>query len=129
MLESEVDDYRHPSRRAFRFAWYISKAAMPLGTVWVLTSVVISALCGTGVALCREIMLEELQRRLPDEQKIKYPRLSYKYPLIARMHAEFYPESRIRALSRFLFGIAILTMGTLMFGSLVMVIYRRVAAP
>ena len=48
---------------------------MPLGTLWV-GSVAIFALCGTGVALCREIMLEEVQRRLPEGQKIKYPYLS-----------------------------------------------------
>lgn len=98
---------------------------MPLGTLWVLGSVAISALCGTGVALCREIMLEEVQRRLPEGQKIKYPYLSYKYSQIVQAHEQFYPESRIRAVSRFLFGMALVTMGSLMIISFGLVMFRQ----
>lgn len=100
---------------------------MPLGTVWVLGSVAISALCGTGVALCREIMLEEVQRRLPEGQKIKYPYLSYKYSQIVQAHERFCPESRIRAVSRFLFGMALVTMGSLMIISFGLVMFRLLA--
>jgi hypothetical protein len=100
-------------------------ATVPLGTLCVLGLVAVAALCGTGVALCREIMLDEVQRRLPEGQKIKYPYLSYKYSQIVRLHAQFYPESRIRAASRFLFGMALVTMGSLMLISFGLVMYRR----
>jgi hypothetical protein len=98
---------------------------MPLGTLWVLASVALFALCGAGVSLCREIMLEEVQRRLPEGQKIKYPYLSYKYSQIVRLHEQFYPESRIRAVSRFLFRMGILTIGSLMFILFGLVMYRH----
>jgi hypothetical protein len=87
---------------------------LPLGALWVLGPVAIFALCGTGVALCREIMLEEVQRRLPEGQKIQHPRLSHKYSQIVKAHEQFYPESRIRPVSRLLFGMALVTMGSLM---------------
>jgi hypothetical protein len=71
-------------------------------------------------------MLEEVQRRLPEGQKIKYPRLSYKYSQIVNLHAEFYPESRIRAVSRFLFRMGAATIGSLMLISFVLVMFRHV---
>jgi hypothetical protein len=89
--------------------------------------VAISALCATGVALCRELMLDQLQRHLPEGQKIKHPHLSYKYSEIVRLHAQFYPESQIRVVSRFLFGTAALTMDSLIILSLVLVIFRQAA--
>jgi len=98
---------------------------MPLGTLWVLGSVAVFALCGTGVALCREIMLEEVQRCIPEGQKIEYPRLSYKYSQMVSLHTQFYPESRIRAVSRFLFGMALATMGSLMLISFGLVMFRQ----
>jgi hypothetical protein len=70
-------------------------------------------------------MLEEVQRRLPEGQKIKYPYLSYKYSQIVKAHELFYPESRIRAVSRFLLGMALVTMGSLMIISFGLVMFRQ----
>ena len=98
---------------------------MPLGTLWILVSIGIFSLCGTGVYLCREIMLEEVEHRLPEGQQIKFPRLSYQYSQIVKLHAQFYPESRVRAVSRFLFRIAVVTIGSVMLISFVLVMFRH----
>lgn len=95
-----------------------------LGLVWVVVSVAISTVCGLGVGLCREIMLEDVQRRLPEGEKIKFPYLSYKYPQILSLHAEFYPESRIRAVSRFLTWVALSSIGSLGVIALAIVIFK-----
>lgn len=97
---------------------------MSPGTIWVFATIIVFAVCGTGIVLCREIMLEEVQRRLPEGQKISYPYLSWKYPEIVRLHAQYYPESRIRAASRFLKVLALTSIGTLGLGALVIVIVR-----
>lgn len=100
-----------------------------LGVLWVVGSVAFSALCGVGVALCREIMLEEVQRQLPEGQKIKHPHLNYRYFEIVNQHARFFPQSRIRAVSKFLVWMACLTMGSLMIITLGIVILRGARQP
>lgn len=97
-----------------------------LGLVLVTGSVSIFAACGMGVALCREIMLDQVQRRLPEGQKITYPYLSWKYPEILKLHEQYYPEARIRAVSRFLKYVALITIGTLGLGMLGTVILRSI---
>ena len=84
-----------------------------LGLVLVIGSVSIFAVCGTGVALCREIMLDQVQRRLPEGQKIKYPYLSWKHSQIVQLHEQYFPNSSARAVSRFLTYAALSTIGTL----------------
>jgi hypothetical protein len=70
-------------------------------------------------------MLEEVEHRLPEGQQIKFPRLSYQYSQIVKLHAQFYPESRVRAVSRFLFRIAVVTIGSVMLISFVLVMFRH----
>jgi hypothetical protein len=87
--------------------------------VWVVGSLVVFAICGLGVALCREIILGEV-KGYPEGQKIKYPYLSWTYSEIVRVHQQLHPESRIRAVSRFLTYVGFITMASLalgMFGS------------
>jgi TRAP-type C4-dicarboxylate transport system permease small subunit len=89
-----------------------------------MSSIVVFAGCALGVALCREIMIDEVERRMPADERLGHPRLSFNYSRIVRLHAEFYPESRVRALSRFLFGLGALIMGSLVLGSFVCVLFR-----
>jgi len=86
---------------------------MQLIDLFALISFVFGVLCGIGVALIREIMLDEVQRRLPEGEKIRFPHLSYKYFEIVRLHAQFYPESRIRAVARFLIYAGAFAMGSI----------------
>jgi hypothetical protein len=97
---------------------------MSIGTLWVIGSVVIFSVCGLGVVLCREIMLEEVQNRMPAGTGIKYPRLSWRYPEIVRLHGQYYPNSRIRALNRFLSYVAAFVMGSLVIGLFGMVMLK-----
>lgn len=66
-------------------------------------------ICIFGVLLCYDVMLEEVQGRLPEGQKIKHPYLSNKFYEIVRLHGEFYPQSRLRSATRFLFRILAIT--------------------
>ena len=59
---------------------------MPIGTLWVVGSVVIFTVCSLGVALCREIMLDDLQNKMPTGLKISHPYLSWSYFEIVRLH-------------------------------------------
>lgn len=86
---------------------------MTLGAILVLISVGFAAACALGASLCREIMLEEVQRRLPEQQKIRHPYLSWKIFEIIRLHEQYYPESRIRAVNRFLIYLFVMTMGSI----------------
>jgi hypothetical protein len=98
---------------------------MSMGIVWVVGSVVICTGCGLGVALCREIMLGEV-KRYPEGQNIKYPYLSWTYPEVIRVHQQLYPESRIRAVSRFLTYVGFITIGSLGLGVFVPIILRPI---
>ena len=99
---------------------------MPIGTLWVVGSVVISSVCGLGVALCREIMLDDLQNKMPTGLKISHPRLSWNYPEIVRLHNQYCPDSRVRAVSRFLLYLAVSVMVSLMVGLFGMVMLRSI---
>jgi hypothetical protein len=65
------------------------------GELLVLVPLGIATLCGIGMAVCRGIMLGELQGHLSGDQAIEFPRLSWNFSRIVRMHKEFYPQSRV----------------------------------
>jgi hypothetical protein len=100
---------------------------LPLGTLWVLGSVAIFTICGAGVALCREIMLDELQNKMPADLTIKHPHLSWRYSEIVNLHSQYCPNSRVRAVSRFLWYAAVFTIGSLVVVSFGMVMLRSIS--
>jgi len=86
--------------------------------------VTVFTICGLGVVLCREIMLDELQSVMPADRKIEHPHLSWKYFEIVDRHRQYFPNSRVRALSRFLLYIAAFVMGSLIVGWFGMVLLK-----
>lgn len=99
---------------------------MPIGTAWVIGSVVIFSICGLGVNFCRGLMLDDLQTKIPEGSTVKYPYLSWKYREIIRLHRQYCPASRVRATSQVLVCIAVLVMGSLMLGTFSMVMLKSI---
>ncbi len=73
---------------------------------------------------CYDVMLDQVNRRLPEGQKIKRPFFSHKWPAIVSLHEQFYPESRVRAEHRFLIRLSVITFASMGFIILAWVISR-----
>ena len=72
-----------------------------------------------------DTMLDQVNRRLPDDQKIKRPIFAnMNYYEVVRLHSQLYPGSRVRAKSRFLMRLMIITFGSLAFIAVAWVIFK-----
>ena len=83
---------------------------MPLGGVLVLVLLATATACCIGVVYYREVVIDELQQRVPDNARLRFPRSSWSFFDLIRQHQQYYPESRIRAAIRTLIGIALFSM-------------------
>ena len=71
----------------------------------------ISLICAVMINRRYDIMLDQLNARLPEGQKIKRPFLSHKWPQIVSLHGQYYPGSRVGAENRFLFRVFVISFG------------------
>jgi hypothetical protein len=86
---------------------------LSLGSIITLVMLTFATFCGLGTAACREVMLDEVRRKLPEGQTIPHSRSSFKVFEIIRLHEQYYPESRVRAVNRFLMFATILTIASM----------------
>lgn len=85
------------------------------------------AICFVCVVMangCYAVMFEQLNRRLPEGQKLERPFLSYKWAAIVSLHEELCPESQVRAELRLLKRVLVLTFGSIAFVMLAWVISK-----
>ena len=57
-----------------------------------------------GANLYYATLVSEVQQRLPENQRIRFPFASWNVFTIQRLHQQFYPVSRVRVVYRFLVG-------------------------
>jgi 4-hydroxybenzoate polyprenyltransferase len=84
----------------------------------------ICLICAAMANRCYDVMLDQVNRRLPEGQKIKRPFFSHKWSAIVSLHEQFYPESRVRAKHRLLIRLLFMTFAITGFIMLAWVISR-----
>ena len=84
----------------------------------------ICLICAAMVNRCHAVMLDQVNRRLPEGQKMKRPFFSYKWHAIVSLHEQFYPGSCVRAEQKFLLRLSAIAFGSIGFIMLAWVIYR-----
>jgi len=57
---------------------------------------IVGALCALGVFICREILIEELSARLPQEEQVNLPRLNLQFFRLMQLHQQHFPRSQVR---------------------------------
>jgi hypothetical protein len=63
---------------------------------WIFWSFfLLAAVCACIMTICREVMISELKDRPEFENSFKYPRLSWNFSEVWRLHRQLYPESRV----------------------------------
>ena len=77
---------------------------MPLGSLLVLLLLATATTCGIGAVYYREVLIVELQQKLPDDALPRFPRSSWSFFSLMRQHQQHCPESRVRAVMRVLIG-------------------------
>jgi|SRR5215472_14117380 len=77
---------------------------MSLGTVVFLGIFAAGVVCAMGANLYYATLVGEVQQRLPENQRIRFPFASWNVFTVARLHQQFYPVSRVRVVYRFLVG-------------------------
>jgi hypothetical protein len=102
-------------------------------------SILVSLLISIAFAICLicaamanhgyDVMLDEVNRRMPGGQRIKRPFFSYKWPAIVSLHEQLYPGSRIRRKHKLLIRVLVITLGSVGFIMLAWVISRGPAHP
>jgi len=80
---------------------------MPRGTVLFLSLFAVLALLCLGANVCYAILVDEVQRRNPDDHQIRFPFASWNVFTVARLQQRFYPVSRVRFVYRLTIGLAI----------------------
>lgn len=83
---------------------------MPLGGVLVLVLLATATACCIGAVYYREVVIDELQQRVPDDARLRFPRSAGSFFELMRQHQQYYPESRIRAVIRTLIGVSVCSM-------------------
>lgn len=83
---------------------------MPLGSVLVLILLATATACGIGAVYCREVIIDDLKQRLPDDALARFPRSSWSLFKLMRQHQQYCTESRIRAVIRILIGVGLCSM-------------------
>src|SRR2546423_11029829 len=78
-----------------------SSASSPLGTVLFLTPLVIGILSIAAANFQYQSMIDDVQTRLAEKNRILFPNASWNVFEITRLHREFYPGSRSAARRRF----------------------------
>jgi hypothetical protein len=71
-----------------------------------------------------DAMLDEVNRRLPEGQKIKRPFFSCKWHAIVSLHEQLYPESPTRREQRLLIRVLLITFVSLAFISIAWVLSK-----
>jgi hypothetical protein len=85
---------------------------MQLGTVLFVAPLAAAMLCGLGMWACCAIMSDEVQVRLPENDRIRFPGASWNTFKVTRLHREFYPASRVRVMYRLLARLALACLAT-----------------
>jgi hypothetical protein len=65
---------------------------MTLGSVLVLLLLATGTASGIGAVYCREVIIDELQERLPDDALPRFPRSSWSFFKLMRQHQQYCPE-------------------------------------
>jgi hypothetical protein len=86
---------------------------MPLGSVLVLLLLATATACGIGALYCREVIIDELQQRSPYDAPPRFPRSSWSFFELMRLHRQYCPGSRIRAVTRTLIQLGLCSMITI----------------
>jgi hypothetical protein len=71
-------------------------------TTIFLLPIVCATLCGLGLAWYREVMLTEIEGRIDEADRMRYPHLSWNFSKIRKLHRQLYPQSRLWATTQFL---------------------------
>jgi hypothetical protein len=82
---------------------------MSLGSVLVLLLLATGTACGIGIVYYREVIIDELELRAPDALP-RFPRASWSFFELMRLHKQYCPESRTRAAIRTLTLLALSSM-------------------
>jgi hypothetical protein len=61
---------------------------MGLAGVFVLLLLAIGTACGIGVVYLREVVIDELQQRVPDAERLRFPRSSWSFSELMRQHQQ-----------------------------------------
>lgn len=85
---------------------------MQLGTLFTTMLLAWTVLAALGALVCRLIMINEVQSRLAEREKIPFPWASWNYFKISRLHREFFPASRVALAHRVLLLVSVLCLGT-----------------
>ena len=83
---------------------------MPLGGMLVVVLLATATACCIGAFYYRKVVIDELQQRVPDHTRFRFPRSSRSFFDLIRQHQQYYPESRIRAVIRTLIGVSVCSM-------------------
>ena len=79
---------------------------MPIGTVLVLVLLGTSTVCGLGGIYYREVIIEELQQIAPEAIR-RFPRLSTSWFSLLKLHEQYCPQSKVRAVARTLTAVSL----------------------
>ncbi len=80
--------------------------------------------CAEGVSHYRELIINDLNRQLPQGIGIKYPHLSWNMSKLVESHREYFPESNIPKRIRLLTFISVGIMSVLGLTCLIIVLIR-----
>jgi hypothetical protein len=75
-------------------------AMSSLGPFLVVVPLLIATVSGIVVVYYREVMLAELEGQIDESERMRFPRLSFYYSNILRLHGKYNPGSRIARRSR-----------------------------
>lgn len=101
---------------------------MEPGSLLLIIPLIVVVGCGLGFMSGHEVMIAEVEQRLGEGEKVRFPRASWNVFLINRLHRQFFPLSRVRARCSLLLIVGGAALGTIGLSILYFVLSKALAS-